>query len=106
VLDWPALETVLGELRAAPVGRPGYPPLVLLRVLLLARWYGLSDPELEEAPADRLSFRRFAGCRSTAQRRDETTICRFRGDLVRRAAVGIAAALGGRGSHRGRDRRD
>lgn len=84
VLDWPALETVLGALRAAPTGRPGYPPLVMLRVLLLAQWYGLSDPELEEALADRLSFRRFAGLPRDGPVPDETTICRFRGELVRR----------------------
>ncbi len=42
-------------------GQPGYPPLVMLRVLLLQNWYGLSDPELEIALADRLSFRRFCG---------------------------------------------
>ena len=85
VLDWPALEAVLGDLRAAPTGRPGYPPLVMLRVLLLAQWYGLSDPELEEALADRLSFRRFAGLPLDGPVPDETTICRFRGELVRRA---------------------
>ena len=85
VLDWPALETVLGDLRAAPTGRPGYPPLVMLRVLLLAQWYGLSDPELEEALADRLSFRRFAGLPLDGPVPDETTICRFRSELVRRA---------------------
>lgn len=51
----------MGDLRAAPTGRPGYPPLMMLKALLLAQWYGLSDPELEDALADRLSFRRFVG---------------------------------------------
>jgi transposase, IS5 family len=83
VLDWPALEGVLCDLRAAPTGRPGYPPLVMLRVLLLAQWYGLSDPELEEALADRLSFRRFAGLRSTAR-------CRTRP----RSAASVASSCG------------
>ncbi len=41
LLDWTALEAVLGGLRSAPTGRP---PLVMLRVLLLARWYGSPIP--------------------------------------------------------------
>ena len=32
-----------------------------MKLLLLQQWYGLSDPGLEEAVDDRLSFRRFAG---------------------------------------------
>lgn len=83
LLDWAALQRVLGGLRAAPTGRPGYPPVVMLRVLLLAQWYGLSDVELEDALADRLSFRRFAGLPLDGPVPDETTICRFRGELVR-----------------------
>jgi IS5 family transposase len=85
LLDWDGLEAVLGGLRAAPTGRPGYPPLAMPRaLLLLARWYGLSDPELEDALADRLSFRRFAGPPPDGPVPDETTVCRFRGELARR----------------------
>jgi hypothetical protein len=43
------------------MGRPSYPLLTYVNVLLLQQWYGLSDPGLEEAVDDRLSFRRFAG---------------------------------------------
>ena len=51
------------RLVASPAGRihlveQGYGPLVLLRCLLLQQWYRLSDPGLEEALSDRLSFRR------------------------------------------------
>ena len=65
-LDWSALDGVLSDLRSARRGRPGWPPLSMLKALLLAQWYGLSDPELEDALADRLSFRRlgWSGCRS------------------------------------------
>lgn len=84
LLDWSELDRVMGELRSAPTGRPGYPPLVLLKALLLAQWHGLSDPELEDALADRLSFRRFVGLALDAAVPDETTLCRFRGELARR----------------------
>ena len=60
LVDWAGFERLLGEVYAAPVGRPSYGPLVLLRCLLLQQWYRLSDPGLEEALSDRLSFRRFA----------------------------------------------
>jgi IS5 family transposase len=66
----------------APAGRPGYPPLALFRALLLAQWYQLSDPGLEEALADRLSFRRFCGFGLDDSTPDETTLCRFRGALA------------------------
>ena len=42
-------------------GRPSYPPLMMVKVLLLEQWYVLSDPQMEEALRDRISFRRFVG---------------------------------------------
>ena len=83
-LDWNELDALMAELRAAPTGRPGWPPLSMLKALLLAQWYGLSDPELEDALADRLSFRRFVGLPLDGGVPDETTLCRFRNELGRR----------------------
>ncbi len=42
-------------------GRPHTNELVVVRSMLLQAWYGLSDPELEFACHDRLSFRNFLG---------------------------------------------
>lgn len=42
-------------------GRPHTNELIIVRSLLLQAWYGLSDPELEFACNDRLSFRNFLG---------------------------------------------
>jgi IS5 family transposase len=89
LIDWAPMERLLAPLRA-PTGRPGYPPLALFRALLLAQWYQLSDPGLEEALADRLSFRRFCGFGLDDGTPDETTLCRFRATLAER---GLAAAL-------------
>jgi IS5 family transposase len=89
LIDWAPMECLLAPLRA-PTGRPGYPPLALFRALLLAQWYQLSDPGLEEALAERLSFRRFCGFGLDDGTPDETTLCRLRGALAER---GLAGAL-------------
>jgi transposase, IS5 family len=57
---------------------------VLLRCLLLQQWYRLSDPGLEEALSDRLSFRRFVGLALADPVPDHSTLSRFRSELVRR----------------------
>jgi IS5 family transposase len=59
-------------------GRPASPALTMLRCALLAKWFGLSDPQLEECLKDRLSFRRFAGLSLTDATPDETTFVVFR----------------------------
>jgi IS5 family transposase len=101
-IDWGALDGLLAELRASRTGRPGWPPLAMLKALLLAQWYGLSDPELEDALSDRLSFRRFVGLPLDGGVPDETTLCRFRNELVRRGLTerllaAVDAQLAGRG---------
>ena len=82
-IDWAALRQ-LAE-KAAPardVGRRGYDALGLLKALYLQALYDLSDPGLEEALADQLSFRRFCRFGLDEPTPDETTICRFRNTLV------------------------
>ena len=78
LVDWTGFERLLGEVYAAPVGRPSYGPLVLLRCLLLQQWYRLSDPGLEEALSDRLSFRRFVGLALADPVPDHSTLSRLR----------------------------
>ena len=90
LVDWAAFERLLGEVYAAPVGRPSYGPLVLMRCLLLQQWYRLSDPGLEESLSDRLSFRRFVGLALADPVPDHSTLSRFRSELSRR---GLAERL-------------
>ncbi len=59
-------------------GRPFWPVVVMIKCLLLAKWYGLSDPQLEEQLRDRLSFRRFVGLGLDDATPDETTFVKFR----------------------------
>ena len=89
LIDWQPLAALLRRVRAGETGRPPYEPLAMFKALLLAQWYGLSDPGLEEALLDRVSFRRFCGLALDAPTPDETTLCRFRGAL-RDAGLGEA----------------
>jgi IS5 family transposase len=90
LVKWYRFEKLLSGMHAAETGRPSYPPLAMFKALLLQQWYGLSDVELEEALADRLSFRRFLGMGFEAAIPDHTTLCRFRNDL---AAAGLSERL-------------
>jgi IS5 family transposase len=78
--------------------RPGERPIdpgVMLRCLMLQKWFNLSDPQLEEQLKDRISFRRFAGLSQDDPTPDETTFVKFRARLreAKLDAVVFAAVL-------------
>ena len=82
--DWSAMERLMSGVYGARSGRPSWPPLTMLKALLLQQWYGLSDPGLEEALGDRLSFRRFVGLGLDEGSPDHSTLSRFRKALRER----------------------
>lgn len=83
LVKWYRFEKLIARLRdEAGRGRPGYPPLVLFKALLLQSLYGLSDRDLEEALGDRLSFRRFVGLTLEETVPDHTVLNRFRNQLI------------------------
>ena len=87
MIDWKPIFRLLSQhckKQKSVDGRTPYPPLPLFKMLLIQRWYDLSDPGLEEAMYDRLSFLKFSGFSFESSIPDETTICRFRNDLTRR----------------------
>src|SRR5258708_2211292 len=77
-VDWDAVNQLLSGLRDGPMGAPGYPALMMFKAMLLQRWYALSDPALEEALKDRLSFRHFVGLPLTESIPDHSSLWRFR----------------------------
>jgi len=81
-MDWQPIGALVGGRNGTGPGSPGYPGLVLLRCLLLGIWHDLSDPALEAAITDRLSFRRFAGLSLHDGVPDHTTLWRFRTELT------------------------
>jgi IS5 family transposase len=82
-IDWGPLETRLAAISPPGRGEPGWPPLALLKALLLGFWYDLSDVKLAEALEDRASFRRFCGFSATEGTPERTAFVRFRRELVR-----------------------
>jgi IS5 family transposase len=95
LIAWDAIDALLAAINSAHKGADGYPPLCLFKALLLSIWYNLSDAKLEEALADRLSFRRFCGFPLDAQTPDETTFVRFRKTLRERKLFDeLFAAIG------------
>ncbi|MCP3663778.1 MAG: IS5 family transposase [Gammaproteobacteria bacterium] len=86
LIDWKPINSFLRKKikrKANAVGNPAYPPLAMFKILLLQRWYNLSDPGVEQALLDRLSFIRFVEFSIEDDVPDETTICRFRNGLIR-----------------------
>ena len=98
-VDWERLGKVVSGIYASAEGRPSYPPLTLVKVLLLQQWYNLSDPQMEEALGDRLSFRRFVGLGLQDDTPDHSTLSRFRTELAQRGltsgCLGTAKAIRG-----------
>ena len=83
-VDWERFAMLVEGIYSADEGRPSYPPLMMVKVLLLEQWYNLSDPHMEEALGDRISFRRFVGLGLQDETPDHSTISRFRTELSRR----------------------
>jgi IS5 family transposase len=89
LIDWTALEQLLGALAPPDRGAPGYAPVVLFKAALLAQWHSVSDEAMEAALEDRVSFRRFCGLGLMDAVPDHTTLWRFREALGK---AGLAQA--------------
>ena len=63
------------------IGRPACDPIILFKMLLLQRWYNLSDKQVIEQSGDRITFRKFLGIGFSEQLPDDTTLVRFRNRL-------------------------
>jgi len=81
LIDWDAIEKYLSGIHNKRWGSPAYPPLKMLKVLLLQAWYGVSDTEMEVRLACDLLFRRFTGFGLEPRTPDHSTIWNFRQQL-------------------------
>jgi len=79
LLNWEIFLSLFPE-RESLVGRPNYEKILMLKLMFLQGWYGLSDEELEFQVNDRFSFQQFLGFPNFIP--DYSTIWRFREDLA------------------------
>ncbi len=82
-VDWTKFRPIVEGLydnRGPRGGRPNLDSVMMIKVLVLQAWYGLSDPEVERQIADRLSFQRFLGFPEKAP--DYCTVWKFRERLA------------------------
>jgi IS5 family transposase len=91
LIDWSPVARALEGIYASTKGRPSYPLLMMFKVLLLQQWYKLSDPQTEEALADRISFRQFVRLGLDEPVPDHSTIWRFRQQVGDRLESILAA---------------
>ena len=83
LIDWEAFTPIIQPLydNQGPQGdRPNIDPVVMVKLLVIQAWYGLSDPELERQANDRISFHRFLGFPGEIP--DATTVWLFRERLA------------------------
>jgi IS5 family transposase len=79
VMPWAALIATIQPYYKKTGGRPPHDLELMLRIHFLQLWNNLSDPAMEEAIYDRMSFQKFLGfdCFGGVIP-DESSICRFR----------------------------
>ena len=83
-VDWEAFRPIIKGLYTNDTirgGRPNNDEVVMVKLLVLQQWYGLSDEETERQAVDRLSFRRFLGYPERVP--DSTTVWLFRERLAK-----------------------
>src|SRR5271156_5877499 len=78
-IDWESLaKPIRAVYRNADGGPPAEPVVMMIKILMLQKWFNLSDPQAEEQLNDRVSFQRFVGLRGGEAAPDETTLVVFR----------------------------
>jgi len=91
VVKWRNIEALLMEhyeIGTSKEGADAYPPLMLLKGMLLQKWFHIpSDPELENQINDRISFKKFLSLTLDKPSPDHSTFSRFRGRLSKEAMI-------------------
>lgn len=79
LIDWDNFRPIIKDMydnKSERGGRPNNDEVVMIKMLVLQSWYGLSDPELERQATDRISFRKFLGFPEVIP--DRSTVWSFR----------------------------
>lgn len=76
-------ESVLNKDKKSKVGAKPYDVVLMFKIMVIQRYYNLSDDQTEYQIEDRVSFRRFLGLSSGDKVPDAKTIWLFREKLVK-----------------------
>ena len=82
-IDWKRFTPIIQPIynnQGPSGGRPNLDPVLMVKLLVLQAWYGLSDPELERQASIRIDFMHFLGYPEKAP--DYSTVWRFRERLA------------------------
>ena len=90
-IDWeifrPLLTEALEKESNGKGGRPPYDLILMFKIIILQRYYNISDEQAEYQILDRLSFMRFLGITLSENVPDHNTIWMFREKLVKQVLV-------------------
>jgi IS5 family transposase len=81
------LESGLSKLSKGSGGRPPYDYVLMFKIIILQRYYNLSDDQVEYQINDRMSFMRFLGLTPADDIPDSRTVWHFREQLSDRGLV-------------------
>ncbi len=97
VVKWKNIDALLREYYEVGTSKEGadaYPPLMLLKCLLLQKWFRIpSDPELENQINDRISFKKFLGLSLDTPSPDHSTFSRFRSRISKEAMIQLNSVV-------------
>jgi IS5 family transposase len=88
LLDWERFRPITEDLYDNKTDKGGHPNIdsvLMIKILVLQQWYGLSDQAMERGIADRLSFMKFLCFPETVP--DSTTIWLFRERLTEKGKL-------------------
>jgi transposase len=80
-------ESLLNKEKKSNAGAKPYDVVMMFKILMLQRYYGLGDTQLEYQIIDRISFKNFLGLESGNKAPDEKTVWAFREVLTTKGLV-------------------
>jgi len=84
LINWESFRPIVKDMynnKTEKGGHPNKDEVMMIKILVLQEWHGLSDPELERQITDRISFRKFLGFPDTIP--DYSTVWYFRERLAK-----------------------
>lgn len=81
VIDFSFVNRLVSKLYSKSTGRPSWPPVLMVKALLLQYLYNISDDSLEEALTVNLAFKYYCDLDWNARGPDATTLVKFRARL-------------------------